>query len=91
MKQLEFLMEMSDQCISTQQENKAIIDCKGRRSLFTIEIEKKPSNCTDLRLIGHRLSGFYLVKDEFQIKTVYCHFNDGDERIKKMSSFIFFR
>jgi len=49
---------------------------------LTIETEKKPSNYTDLRLIGHRLSGFYLVKNEFQIKTVYCHFNDGDERIE---------
>jgi len=68
------LVKMSDQCTQEGQ----IFACKGRRS-STVEAKEMPSNCNNLRVIGHRLSGFYLVKDDVQIKTVYCDFRDGDE------------
>jgi len=37
-----------------------------------------PSSCKDLQLLGHQISGFYLVKGldlkESKIDTVYCEF-----------------
>ncbi len=43
-----------------------------------------PSNCKDLQLLGHQISGFYLVKGldlkESKIETVYCEFKWNREQ-----------
>lgn len=39
------------------------------------EAGKAPSSCQDLYCIGYKLPGFYFVKGENKMQTVYCDFN----------------
>ena len=51
-----------------------------------VAINGLPSSCGDLKLIGHTLNGFYSIKGEKMIESVYCDFTQlpGDS-----SKFIF--
>lgn len=53
------------------------LNCKGQNSLSSGDglissNDELPTNCDQLRSLGHRLPGFYSVKDGDQIKTVFC-------------------
>ena len=53
------------------------LNCKGPNSLSSGDglissNDELPTNCDQLRSLGHRLAGFYSVKDGDQIKTVFC-------------------
>ncbi len=57
--------------------------------------EKWPSNCQELRNLGHSLNGLYLVKDAkadaTKIQTVYCAFQKSDPNgIRPITLFILF-
>jgi C1q-related factor len=41
-----------------------------------------PESCEQLRLIGHRLNGFYNVKGRKEMRSIYCDFRKipGDQR-----------
>ena len=49
---------------------------------------KKPTSCGDLFLYGHSLPGFYMVKVEDEIKTLFCDFQVGFGRPGKNNTFI---
>jgi len=47
----------------------------------SIENITGPTNCEDLKLIGHRLNGFYLVRiNALKVKITYCDFNKAIEK-----------
>ena len=39
----------------------------------------EPTSCNDLRQIGHYLNGYYLVKQNENTGTVFCHFKEPTE------------
>lgn len=46
----------------------------GRLECFgQVSFTEQPTACFDLWKIGHTLSGFYVVKGEQQMKTVFCN------------------
>ena len=42
-----------------------------------------PTSCADLRIIGHILNGFYLIKGTKNIETVYCDFTQQQSDISR--------
>jgi len=44
------------------------LECSGRAG------DKMPESCDDLWKIGHTLNGFYDVKGEKEVRSVYCDF-----------------
>ena len=36
-----------------------------------------PQNCVDLKMLGHTRNGFYLVKSNTKLQTVYCDLIQG--------------
>ena len=46
-------------------------------------IDGMPTSCADLRIIGHILNGFYLIKGAKNIETVYCDFTQLQSDISK--------
>jgi hypothetical protein len=46
----------------------------GATTSEIVDIGKMPTSCTDLQRMGHKLSGFFLVKGSKKMETVYCNF-----------------
>ena len=61
------------------------LECSGK-----VEVKNMPSDCYELGLIGHSLSGFYSVKGKGgqKIETIYCDFNKAPTE-KGIPSFLF--
>jgi hypothetical protein len=56
-------------------------------------ITEFPTSCEDLLLIGHTLNGFYSIKGEKMIESVYCDFtqlpDDPSKLFKNYFPFIY--
>ena len=52
-----------------RQMKKVYLECAGSAALT-----RMPTSCEDLWLIGHTLNGFYDVKGEKMMESVYCDF-----------------
>jgi len=58
-------------------------ECSGRTTLTT-----KPTNCHDLFIAGHQISGFYTVKGSAtQLETVYCDYTKAQGATGNYSHF----
>ena len=42
---------------------------------FPVAINGLPSSCSDLKMIGHTLNGFYFVMGNKTMESVYCDFS----------------
>ncbi|XP_046637877.1 uncharacterized protein LOC124316153 isoform X2 [Daphnia pulicaria] len=42
---------------------------------LNVDIRKIPTSCADMERIGHKLSGFFLVKGSKKMEMIYCNFN----------------
>ena len=62
------------------------LECSGRAT-----VDKMPESCGDLWKIGHTLNGFYNVKGDKQIRSVYCDFTKlpGDPGTRRWTSSCF--
>jgi hypothetical protein len=40
-------------------------------------VRKMPTSCEDLRRMGQKINGFFLVKGSRKMETVYCDFYSG--------------
>lgn len=51
--------------------------------------DREPTSCRDLRLAGHVLSGFYLVRGADRMETVFCSFSDdqGTQSLSCLKSY----
>ena len=54
--------------------NNAVVPASNQADRQCCSINRMPSSCADLKLIGHVLSGFYTVKGNGVLNSVYCDF-----------------
>ncbi|XP_046645833.1 uncharacterized protein LOC124336177 isoform X2 [Daphnia pulicaria] len=60
-----------------------ILNLNGATTSEIVDIGKMPTSCTDLQQIGHKLSGFFLVKGSKKMETVYCNFYSNGKDLQK--------
>jgi hypothetical protein len=55
-----------------------------------VDIGQMPTSCSDLRRMGHKLSGFFSVKGSKKMEMVYCDFFPNQNGIDVLFIFILF-
>ncbi|EFX79539.1 hypothetical protein DAPPUDRAFT_319423 [Daphnia pulex] len=53
------------------------------RTSEIVDIGLMPTSCSDLQRIGHKLNGFFMVKNYRKMETVYCNFYPNNNFIQK--------
>ncbi|XP_046459432.1 uncharacterized protein LOC124205909 [Daphnia pulex] len=53
------------------------------RTRIILDIGEMPTSCEDLQRMGHKLSGFFLVKGSMKMEAVYCNFYPNGKDLQK--------
>ncbi|XP_046645654.1 uncharacterized protein LOC124336071 isoform X2 [Daphnia pulicaria] len=53
------------------------------RTRIIVDIGEMPTSCEDLQRMGHKLSGFFLVKGSMKMEAVYCNFYPNGKDLQK--------